>query len=196
MNIQPPDKSGRLKDLLSERYQEFKDRRLIAIRQYGVHPLLPSLPHHAAGTKTGEKYVSLLDMLAFGREQGWTGMEQMEKGLTDCAHDQMIVPTADGGTVIHELEPKQRPKGERYTLVRMGALLEVLEQWVADDGRIPKSCIRAGELNFSALEILAESVIAQKALSNGKHSYSGFKKGVIRKEYSEAKKMLEDHFRL
>ncbi|WP_369642587.1 hypothetical protein [Acidovorax sp. A79] len=195
LNVEPPSKSRQLREMLSaEQHQEFRDRKLIAIRQYGVHPLLPSREHHATGSRIAEKYVSLLDMLAFGQVQGWTDIHHMAAGLTDRPANQLILPTA-GGSVVHKLEPEKIPKGERYTLARMGALIEVIEQWIATDGRIPESCIRAGKLNFSALERLAEVVIAEKARANGLLSYSGFNEGVIRKEYSEAKKMLEEYFR-
>ncbi|MEF8685940.1 UNVERIFIED_CONTAM: hypothetical protein NO986_00550 [Comamonas sp. A-3] len=189
LNIEPPPfTSKRLKEFLpKDIYQEFKDRRSIVIRQYGVHPLLPSIEHHAQGNKNGERIVSLNDLLAFGKAQGWAEIEHMEAGLGNSSSP----PTEGGVSLTHRLEPEIMPKGERYTLVRMGALLEVLEKWIAAGGKIPASCIQSGGLNFSELERQAISIIKARALNK---SYSGFNQGVFRREYATAKHMLDDRF--
>lgn len=189
LNIEPPSLSSKhLKGILpNDVYQEFKDRRSIVIRQYGVHPLLPSIEHHAQGAKNGERMVSLSDLLAFGKVQGWAEIEHMEAGLGNSSS----FPAEGVVSRTHRLEPDPMPKGERYTLVRMGALLEVLEKWIAADGKIPASCIQAGKLNFSELERQAFAVIKARALND---SYSGFNQGVFRREYATAKQMLDERF--
>lgn len=190
LNIEPPSKSDFLRHTLKKNvYQEFKDRRLIAIRQYGVHQLLPVFPHHAEGKKIGERYVRMQDMLAFGQANGWFGIENMAAGLGYPPNGQATSLNGNGFGFVHRLGPESMPKGERYALVRMGALLEVLEKWIANGGKIPPSCIQAGKLNFSELERQAVAVIAEKASGKSK---SGFGHGVFRKEYSAAKKSLQN----
>lgn len=195
LNIEPPHHSSAyLKNYLPAKlYQEFQDRRAIVVRQYGRHSLLPHIHHHAQGKKNGEKYVTLQDLLAFGQENGWSEIEHMAAGLKVPSSTQAPVPT--GGEVGwgHSLELglESMPKGERYTLARMGALLEVMESWIESGGKIPASCIKAGKLNFSELERQAVAVIVKRASGNPQ---SGFGHGVFRKDYSLAKKILEDYF--
>lgn len=190
LNIEPPSKSRGLCHTLSKDvYQKFKDRKLIAIRQYGVHSLLPVLPHHAQGEGKGERYVRLQDMIAFGQAKGWGGIENMASRLGCPSNGQATSPKGSEVSFVHRLEPESMPKGERYALVRMGALLEVLEKWIANGGKIPPSCIQAGKLNFSELERQAVAVIAEKASGKSK---SGFGHGVFRKEYSAAMKSLQN----
>ncbi len=194
MNIEPPKKSIHLEAMLSaEKYQEYKDRKFVAIRQYGKR--LPSHKHHATGEQHGEKYVSLPDMLMFAQEMGWDDLEPMTQGITGQAAKQSSLTTAQTNDVLHTAELNPTLKGERYSLVRSGALLELLGQWALDGGRIPNDCIRAGALNFSWLAKQVNTVIAKKASANGKATFSGFGVDVTRKEFGKAQQELDDYFR-
>lgn len=196
LNVEPPKKAGELKKMLSdEKYREYKDRKLVAIRQYGVHHLLPLIEHHAAGANPGEQYVDLQDMLAFAQQMGWDGLAPMVEGITGLPPNTIDSKVDELRTVTHiSDEDEKRPKGHRYTLTRMGALLELLEEWAKSGNRLPDDLLRKDKLNLSALARNAESTIQKKAKTYGKTNASVFGSDVIRKEFSAALKELDERF--
>ena len=124
LNVEPT-KANR-DQLLSSGSQsgdEYERRREIVNVQYGVHPLLPTMEHARAGKVGSGRYISLLKLLEFAKEIGWRDTRDFENGLS-----RSTVHLPGGQIVEVEQEVDDLPKGERYMLVRMGALITIFER--------------------------------------------------------------------
>ena len=187
LNIHP-SKPG-LKALKEELYAEYLRRREILNVQYGVHPMLPKMDHRRSGDKESGQYVALTSVLDFAKDIGWIDMEHMEAGLSRNA-----VYSASGNWVQVE-DDGLLAKGERYTLIRMGALLKILEKCLQPANAPTRAKLLNGsELNMSALGLEIEKEIADVAhLKNGK-TVSRFKAGTNRKSLADAKAELAKSF--
>lgn len=196
MNVEPPKKSGGLKALLPvDTYREYRSRRIVAIRQLGHHPLLPDLEHRSAGKLPGEQYVALTDVLAFAQAMKWNDLEPFARGINESS-DLVFASNASGVVINHaDTDFDKLPKGERYTIVRMGAILTLLEQWLSKPGgQIPAAIRKGDRLNFTELARQAHAVIADQANAHDKTAFSAFGIEVLRKEFSESQKALDSYF--
>jgi hypothetical protein len=200
MNVEPPKKSGGLKALLPvDTYREYRSRRIVAIRQLGHHPLLPDLEHRSAGKLPGEQYVALTDMLAFAQAMKWNDLEPFARGINEST-DLVFASNASGVVINHadtdtDTDFDKLPKGERYTIVRIGAILTLLEQWLSKPGgQIPAAIRKGDRLNFTELAQQAHASIADQANAHDKTAFSAFGIEVLRKEFSESQKALGSYF--
>ena len=104
----------------SQSNDEYERRREIVNVQYEVHPLLPTMEHARTGKSESGRYIALPKLLDFAKEVGWRGTRDFENGLS-----RSTVHLPGGQEVEQELE--DITKGERYMLVRMGALVSIIE---------------------------------------------------------------------
>jgi hypothetical protein len=195
LNIEPPKNASELKHLLpAEAYREYKNRRAVTIRQYGFHELLPCVEHHAAGRLPGEQYVALADMLAFVQAMGWGDTAPFLRGMT-CVDENRSPSDTSAVTTYVDFDFDELPKGHRYTTVRMGAILTLLEKWLLKPGgQIPEAIRKGDTLNYTELARQVNAVIAAHAKEHNKAAFSAFGVEVLRKEFSESRKALDAYF--
>jgi hypothetical protein len=171
-------------------YLDYRRKREILLVQYGVHPLLPRTEHVRAGQNPANHYISLLKLLEFAKDIGWRNLTEFERGLSRST---VILPS--GETVDVEPELEDLAKGERYTLVRMGALLKILERCLQPDQLSNKMKFLSGKnLNLSALGREIESEIALAANAKKTATVSRFKDEANRKQLAAAEKALDNFF--
>jgi hypothetical protein len=196
LNIEPPTKAAELKGLLSaEALREYRSRRVVAIRQYGFHPFLSKMEHHAAGKLPAEQYVAVTDMLAFAQAMGWSDLEPFARGITGQEESLSVTGSLLAATAHVDPEFQELGKGDRYTIVRMGAILTLLERWLSmPGGQIPPTMRRGDTLNLTELARQAHALIAEKAIEHDKTSFSAFGIEAMRKQFSESKRELDDYF--
>lgn len=191
LNIEPTSEN---RDALVEgspdRHNEFRRRRDIMLTQYGVHPLLPAMDHARAGRGRSERYVSLKNVLHFAKDIGWRDMGTMEAGLTHQA-----VYSTSGNLVEVTNELSDLPKGEQYNLVRMGALLKILENYLQPAEELNRSRLLTGKaINFSALGKEMQAVIAEAARKKNTDTIPLFTEDANRKQLGAAAKALAKFF--
>ena len=191
MNVEPTmTNRGALKDRAPVIHSEYLRRREIANVQYGIHPLLPTMEHARAGQMEGERYISLSQFLKFAKDIGWRNLAAFEKGISPST-----VYLSGGETVEVEQELEDLAKGQRYTLVRMGALLKILEQCLQPNQPNNRQKFLSGnKLNAAALGQEIEQVIAVVAHEELKLMVSRFTKEANRKQLAAAAKALTNFF--
>jgi hypothetical protein len=190
MNLNPTVRNRKV--LLAsdpERHKEYKRRCEVAMARYGVHTLLPTVEHLRAGTHAGDRFVAFDKFLAFAKDIGWDDLGEFEAGLSSTE-----ATSASKATSTHSLE--DAPKGERYDLVRMGALLALLEKVLQGDKDVDRSLLIAGhQLNKSQVAKEVNKIVISVAKQNGKTGVSGFGAEANRKRFGAAITGLDDFFR-
>lgn len=191
MNVEPT-KTNR--DQLSARapdiYSEYRRRREIVIVQYGKHSLLPIMEHVRAGQMQSERYVALPKLLEFAKDICWRNLAAFDKGLS-----RSTVYLSGGETVEVQEDLEELAKGERYTLVRMGALLKILERFLQPtQANNRQQFLTGSSLNISALGREIEQVIATAAHEKGNATISRFTDEANRKQLAAAVKALSNYF--
>lgn len=191
LNIKPTTENrDSLAEEFPERYVEFRRRRDIILTQYDLHPLLPAMTHARAGIGRSEQYVSLKNVLHFAKDIGWRDLGHMESGLT---HKAVYSTSGDLVEVTDELS--DLPKGEQYNLVRMGALLKILEKYLQPTEELNKGKLLIGKaINFSALGKEMQAVIAEAAHKKNAKTIALFTEDTNRKQLGAAKKALANFF--
>lgn len=189
MNIEPTRASREeVRDRAPGLYEEYIRRREIAVVQYNVHPLLPRLDHVRAGRGQFDQYVLLSKMLEFAKDIRWRDVAAFENGLTGSSLD-------SENSHLAEVEFDDLPKGERYTIVRMGALLSILQKsLLSKEIGMKTKFIRSESLNFAAIGREMEDVIALAATKQKKEAISCFKEDSNRKQVAAAFKALNEFF--
>ncbi len=128
--------------------------------------------------------------LAFAKDIGWNDLSEFEAGLSST---EVSFPV--GALSTHSLE--DAPKGERYDLVRMGALLTLLEKTLQGDSDIDRALLLSGDtLNKSQVAKEVNKIVASTAKQHGKTSVSGFGAEANRKRFGAAITALDDFFRI
>lgn len=189
LDIEPTLKNA---DVLSQfqpdRHVEFLKRREILNVQCDVDPLLPSVDHVLAGQKTS-RYVDLVNVLEFAKSKNWSGLGPMEQGLSKTA------VLSAGGNWVQVEDDGSMAKGEQYTLVRMGALLKILEKCL-QPSNAPKRAklLRGAGLNISALGEEMEKEIAEAAQLKNAKTVSRFTASTNRKSLAKAESELASFF--
>jgi hypothetical protein len=179
-----------LKEKFPERYAEFIRRREVLNVQYGEHPMLPKMDHVRTGEKESGRYVTLTNVLAFAKDVGWKDMEHMDAGLSRRA-----VYSTSGNFVEVADEQDQPPKGEAYTLVRMGALLKILEKYLQPgEGPNREKLLKGSELNLSAVANEMQAVIAEAAHQRSTETIERFTVDTNRKQLGLARTKLATFF--
>ncbi|MFM0072592.1 hypothetical protein PQQ86_15660 [Paraburkholderia sediminicola] len=174
----------------AERYKEYRRRCEVAIARYSVHEHLPAIEHLRAGKNPGDRFVMFDKFLAFAKDIGWNDLSMFEAGLSSTE-----VALATTASSTHSLE--DAPKGERYDLVRMGALLTLLEKALQGDSDIDRALlISGGKLNKSQIAKEVNKIVASTAKRHGKPSISGFGAEANRKRFRAAAAALDDFFRI
>ena len=190
LNLHPSaNNRALLRTVDPDRHKEYKHRSEVAIHRYGVHPHLPKMEHARAGTNPGDYFVELDRFLSFAKDMGWSDLAEFESGL--CGVD--ATSTAES-TVIHSLS--EAPKGERYDLVRAGALLTLLEKVLQDNGEVDRRfLLSARRINTRQVAKELENIVLSVAGRYGKNSVTGFGEEANRKRLKAAMDALEDYFR-
>ena len=174
----------------SQSNDEYERRREIVNVQYGVHPLLPTMEHARTGKGESGRYIALPKLLDFAKEVGWRGTRDFENGLS-----RSTVHLPGGQIVEVEQEVDDLPKGERYMLVRMGALVTIFERCLNPSQSINRQKFLSGDmLNLSALGQELEEVIATAANEAKRSTVVRFSKEANRKQLAAAKKALKQFF--
>lgn len=191
INVEPT-KANR--DLLptrgSQSNDEYVRRREIVNVQYGIHQLLPTMEHPRAGKSGSGRYIALPKLLEFAKEIGWRGIRDFENGLSRST---VRIPTGEDVEVNQEFEDLS--KGERYTLVRMGALLSLLERCICPGSSSSNSRLLHGtSLNLTAIGREVEKIIATAAHEAERSTVANFSEQVNRKQMAAAADALKIFF--
>ena len=163
------------------RYAEYISRKKAVVAQYGLHPELPAAEHANQGKRPSEKYIMLRGLLAIGKELGWHDIDAFEKGMRASAAKS--VAAAKAHTSFEGL-----PQGQRNALVRMGALLQLLEDVLNKRVHVnPATLLHGSELNISKVASRVEQIICSAAEAE---KVADFKTEANRKQFGEAKQAL------
>ena len=164
-----------------DRYAEYISRKKAVVAQYGLHPELPAAEHANQGKRSGEKYILLAGLLAMGKEQGWHDIDAFEKGMRASAAKS--VAAAKAHTSFEGL-----PQGQRNALVRMGALLQLLEDVLKKGVQMnPATLLHGKTLNMSEVASRVEKIVGDAA---DQDKVDNFEKEANRKQFGEAKQAL------
>ncbi|BEP70859.1 MULTISPECIES: hypothetical protein [unclassified Variovorax] len=177
LNVEPSSANREQLELAEpEKFVEFKKRREILIVNRGYHDLLPTMDHERAGKKAGEKYVELADVLKLAKHQRWSAIEPFERGMSS-EYDETI----ELRSIIHEVDEEEFDvhsmprKGDRYTMVRMGAVLTLLEEILRSDPNCADEYLGGDGLNQSAVGNKMTEII--KSASGGAYLGKNFGDG-------------------
>lgn len=153
LNVEPSSANrGQLELAEPHQFDEYRKRREILVVNRGYHDLLPSMDHERAGQKAGEKYVELADVLKLAKHQRWSAIEPFERGMS-AEHDEPV----ELRSIIHEVDEGEFDvhsmprKGDRYTTVRMGAVLTLLEEILRSAPNYATEYLKENRLNRSAV---------------------------------------------
>lgn len=153
LNVEPTNENrATLESAYPERFKEYRQRREIVIVNRGHNDLLPEMEHARAGRSEGDKYVELEDVLRLARHQRWSEIGVFELGMSPD-NDEAVASSTNTRDVdedeldVHEL----KEKGEKYALVRLGAVLKILESFLLSPQTNAKKYLLGQKLNFSAL---------------------------------------------
>ena len=163
------------------RYAQYINRKEAVTAQYGLRPELPATAHPKQGKRSGEKYILLAGLLAMGKEQGWHDIDAFEKGMRTTAANST---SAD----IVNASFEGRTRIQRNGLVRMGALLQLLEEVLKKGVHMNAATLLHGsELNISKVASRVEQIICSAAEAE---KVADFKTEANRKQFGEAKQAL------
>ena len=167
------------------RYAQYINRKEAVTAQYGLRPELPATAHPKQGKRSGEKYILLRGLLAMGKEQRWHDIDAFEKGMRTTAANStsagIVNASFEGGTRI-----------QRNDLVRMGALLQLLEEVLKKGVQMnAATLLRGTTLNMSEVASRVEKIVGNAA--DGEKVVN-FEKEANRKQFGEAKQALNTWF--
>jgi hypothetical protein len=192
MNLNPRGSEDKLKKTLKgEQKTRYFERKKIAYSQYGKADLLPLIDHHAMNEKPGAKVVALKNMFNFAKAMEWSidgSLDTMRIGLG--IEPQSHIEKIKQFDNVAEIE---YGKGAEYRAVRMGALLDLINQWIKKGGEIPKVFIHGLTLSIDPLAEELEGQIKKKAQANGlEDKVPAQGKAGIRKQLGEDQKTFAD----
>ena len=163
------------------RYAQYINRKEAVTAQYGLRPELPATAHPKQGKRSGEKYILLSGLLAMGKEQGWHDIDAFEKGMRTTAANSTAADIVNASF-------EGRPRIQRNALVRMGALLQLLEEVLKKGVHMNAATLLHGsELNISKVASRVEQIICSAAEAE---KVADFKTEANRKQFGEAKQVL------
>lgn len=168
-----------------ERYDEYVRRRKDLVALYGMHPEMPVVEHANQGQRPSEKYIKLSGLLALSKELGWDNIEAFENGMRATA-----AKSVAAAKVHASLE--NTPTVQRNALVRMGALLQLLEDVLKKGVQMnAATLLRGTTLNISVVASKVEKIVG-RAIDEEK--VVNFEKEANRKQFGEAKQALNTWF--
>lgn len=163
------------------RHAEYLRRRKDVVAMYGLHPELPATKHINAGNSAISQYVMLSSLLALGKEKGWHDIATFEKGMRSTA-----AKTLAAAKVHASFEAL--PQGQLNALVRMGALLQLLEDVLKKGVQMnAATLLRGTTLNMSEVASRVEKIVGDAA---DQDKAPNFEKEANRKQFGEAKQAL------
>jgi hypothetical protein len=186
MNIHPTKQNIELLPTVDPvRNKEYRSRIDTVSHQYGVHPCLPLIQSAMRyGTRVIDRYVKFDEFLEFAKEMDWENLGEFEAGLYPN-----VVALSAQTSMVHSAGDLS--KGDRYNMVRMGALLELLSKVVLEEIGA-KSLVRNGDLNMSAVARQVKEIVLSFVKEGDKNSIYGFDEESNRKHFGKATKELKD----
>ncbi|PLC06054.1 hypothetical protein CY658_03125 [Variovorax sp. RO1] len=188
-----PSRTNRIKLEKSEpvRYSEYRKRREILIVNRGHHSLLDPIEHLRAGDREGEKYIDLSQVLDFARQQDWSIVEAFIQGMEGKHIETSALGAGIQDIDEDEFDMHELKKGDRYLMVRMGAILILLEKCLRSGKEVnPHRYLKKDDLNYLALGKEIEKIITDVAKK--KDARFGFEGN--RSVFSDAVKALNTFF--
>jgi hypothetical protein len=196
MNIEPTDPNRkRLKTESSTLYQLYRDRLSIITRRSSTYPALKSVPNPKAGDEPRNQYIRLSGILRFAKQEKWQSIEEFEAGIS-----KKCVTAYDGTEVEISNVAKidDLAKGQRNTLVRYAALVELLKRSLLSETSRnevrEKFFKQSNEVSNSAIGRAVESVVAQFAKDAGMKFPAGFKAEKNADEIGLVKRVVDGAF--
>ena len=182
MAIKPsPKVCTRLRLEQPDRYAEYLSRKKDVVAQYGLHPELSSVKHANEGERPDDKYIMLRGLLALGKEQGWHDIDAFEKGMRATAAKSVAAAKVHASF-------ENLPQGQRNALVRMGALLQLLEDVLKKGVQMNAATLLHGsKLNISEVALRVEKIVGNAA---DEEKVDDFEKEANRKQFGQAKQAL------
>lgn len=178
-----------IKEHLPALYKEYQACHRALCSAY-KQPLFPEMAHPSEGSRPGERFILLEKFVEYIRQQGWPDRHGFAKRMSARAK---VVHLDDGQKVaINFAEPKA--KGERYNMVRMGALAKLLERALTDEKFNRAACLNGSVLSATGVGRELEKIIAAAAKSKDKKIAQGYTAGTNGKYVSGAIEALEKLF--
>ena len=173
-----------LKKNNSQIYNEYLRRKQDVIAHYGFIPEFKAVKHAKAGSKPGEKYILLNNLLKFAKNQGWENLDAFEQGMKIPPHE---LGTGDMSNFSFEALPEETRNG----LVRTGALLRLLEDVLLKRDTTNAAKFLHGEkLNISTVAERVEKIIGVAA---GQEKVKNFAREANRRYFAKAQNSLRSN---
>ena len=179
-----------IKEKLPASYKNYYACHRALCSAYKHHPLFPEMNHPSEGSKVGEKFILVSNFVEYIRQQGWPDSHGFAKRMSARAK---FVHLDNGQKVaIDFADPKE--KGERYNMVRMGALAKLLERALTEKTFNPALCLNGSVLSAEGVGKELAKIIATSAKVNEQKTVRLFTAGTNGKHVSKAIEELEKFF--
>lgn len=153
LNIEPTSSNrAHLEWIELDLNDEYIKRREILLVNNGHHEFLPKMEHARAGKTEGEKYVELANVLKLAKHQCWSNIDAFNLGMSPEYRTVIAPHSITQLTDEDEFDIENiKQKAEKYTLVRMGAVLKLFERCLLSEEPDPKRFLKSGKINYAAV---------------------------------------------
>ena len=199
LNLEPTVRNREIaKAGAPERYQEYRRRLQIAKVRYGFHDSLKPLAHPFEGRTTGDRYLELNKFLTFANDLAWRDLTPLRDGMQRPSESNTDNEPAHAFIDGEETESEDEVLATNDTLVRMGALLKVLENCLTDEksrarqSRHPLLKENPTDNPLNELKLAERMVgVIQQSSNDSAKPIRNFGKETIRKELRAARAALQ-----
>lgn len=168
-------------------YAQYERRLKIVKGAYGVSTLMPTIAHELAGETLRNKWILLTDLLAFGKECRWPDIRFFEEGMNQELSLDSARGTDEKQEDVESPNFEDMEKGHRYTLLRFGALLKLVESWMLSNGSINKRAyLNGNKLNYSAMGTELEKLLSREETDGTQTPYTNFTAQTISRQLASA----------
>lgn len=193
MNIEPSVASRealRVGD--PDKYKNYKKRLKIVNANCRAGSVIPPVEHPLSGIKPSERWVLVSDVLKFGIVANWPDIYIFDRGLTNGSIESGETLEIDSKNTVEDFVFDDLPKGERYSILRFGALLKLVETWMLNDSYPNRAAFLNGnQLNYSAIGKEMERILSKKDQNGKLQPLVNFRYQSNSKKASEAVKAVQ-----
>lgn len=193
MNIEPSVSAREeLRDRAPDKYQQYKKRLKIVNGACHLNSTIPPVEHPLSGAKSTERFVRVTDILKFGLAANWLDVSIFNDGMTNDSS----IPSG-ASKIIKESDVKEivfddLQKGEKYSVLRFGALLQLVEIWMKAESFPNKTAFLNGnQLNYSAIGREMELLLSKKDNAGKLQPMPNFRAQANSKRAAEAVKAVQ-----
>lgn len=188
-----PSRKNRRRIRDSALAEEFKLRLDHLNARYGEYkPISEFYSDFGEPANKSDRTLDLDRLLEFAKRTNWAGLANLEAGLLDV--DSAAKSRTGASSEAHARAVRvELPKGERYSLMQLGSLLQLLEDWATNDPqRNLQDLLKPdGKLSVLGLAREVESAVARASeKKQGGEKVVGTDLETLRKQFSKARKVF------